>query len=140
VAAERLAGEDLFPVWAPGFLPPGAAPIAVAGLGGFPLVHDLGPVSWVEWLAAFGAPPPGRAEALTVTDSALAQRAAMDGVGVALGRSRLADRELAAGRLVRPVSESMPSPFGYFLVRPQARGADALVGRFGEWLLAEVFA
>ena len=140
VASERLAGEDLFPVCAPALLPPSASPVDVAALSGLPLVHDLGPVSWVEWwLAAFGAPPPRQAEALAVTDSALAQRAAADGIGVALGRSRLAGRDLAAGRLVRPVPQSAPSPFGYFLVRPQGRGADTLVDRFRDWLLAEVF-
>lgn len=140
VSAERLAGEDLFPVCAQALLPPGASPIDLTGLGALPLVHDLGPVSWVEWLAAFGAPPPGRAEALAVSDSALAQRAAVDGIGVALGRSRLAGRELAAGRLVRPVPQSMPSPFGYHLVRPPSRAADTLVHRFRDWLLVEVFA
>ena len=65
--------------------------------------------------------------------------AAAGGVGVALGRSRLAGRELAAGRLVRPVPQSVPSPFGYRLVRPPRRGAVALAAGLPRWLLAEAF-
>jgi LysR family glycine cleavage system transcriptional activator len=66
VSVELLAGEDLFPVCAPALLPPGASSVGIAALGGLPLMHDLGPVSWVEWLAAFGAPPPCWAEALVL--------------------------------------------------------------------------
>ncbi len=66
--------------------------------------------------------------------------AAAGGIGVALGRSRLAGRELAAGRLVRPVPQSVPSPFAYFLVRPLGRSGDALVDAFRDWLLADALA
>jgi LysR family glycine cleavage system transcriptional activator len=139
VTSDRLAGEDLFPICAPSFVPSGVT-LDVAELCAFSLIHDLGPITWIEWLAAFGAVPPPQAEGLAVTDSALAQQAAIDGIGVALGRSRLIARELKAGRVIRPVSQSMPSPFAYFLVRSSARSVDPLLSRFEDWLRREVFA
>jgi len=139
VAVEHLAGEELFPICAPDFLPPNAEPMRVADLSDMALLHDLAPMSWVEWLAAFGAPAPRRAETLAVTDSALAQQAALDGIGIALGRSRLACRALAEGQLIRPLPEALASPFSYFLVGPPSRDADGLINRFRDWLLAEVF-
>jgi LysR family glycine cleavage system transcriptional activator len=139
VTAERLAGEDLFPICAPALVNADLPSLRVRDLCNLPLVHDLGPVSWVEWLARFGAPSPRQSESVVVTDSALAQQAAMNGIGVALGRSQLADRALKAGQLIRPVAQSLPSPFGYFMVRPHGRNDEKLVSSFKDWLVATVF-
>ncbi|HEY1857854.1 LysR substrate-binding domain-containing protein [Acidocella sp.] len=139
VAVEHLAGEELFPICAPKLIPADSPLLGAADLCALPLVHDLGPVTWVEWLAEFGASPPRQGEALAVTDSALAQRAAVEGIGVALGRSRLAYWALKEGRLIRPVRDAIPSPFSYFLVRPKDRRNDPLIHRFRDWLLAEIF-
>jgi len=138
VAADCLASEDLFPICAPDLARSGV-PFGVTELGTLPLIHDLGPITWVEWFAMFDVSLPQGAEELAVTDSALAQRAAIDGMGVALGRSRLAAQELKAGRLIQPVRESVVSPFSYFLVRPLARRTDPLLRDFEEWLRATVF-
>jgi LysR family glycine cleavage system transcriptional activator len=50
------------------------------------------------------------------TDHAI--QAAVQGEGVALGRSALVADDLAAGRLVRPFDLSLPAGFAYYVVYP----------------------
>ena len=61
-----------------------------------------GEFSWSAWLARLGLRQAGAARQLRFSHFGLALSAAIDGLGVALGRSPMVDAELAAGRLVRP--------------------------------------
>jgi LysR family transcriptional regulator, glycine cleavage system transcriptional activator len=96
------------------------------------LIHDLMPAGWTEWVAAMGGDPP-EPGGLVFSDSALAVRAAADGLGIALGRSVLVEPDLASGRLIGLRQFELASPFSYWLVRPQGR-RDDLVDLFFEWL------
>jgi LysR family glycine cleavage system transcriptional activator len=96
------------------------------------------PIGWSEWLAAFAAPEI-QINGPVFSDSSLALRAASEGLGVALGRSKLVGPNLDSGRLVRISAKQLRSPFSYWLVRPFGR-RDALVDLFKEWLVAECFA
>jgi LysR family transcriptional regulator, glycine cleavage system transcriptional activator len=59
-------------------------------------------LAWDYWLAHLGSPNDARPRRLRFTHLAAALSAAVDGVGIALGRAPMVDAELAAGRLVRP--------------------------------------
>jgi len=61
----------------------------------------------------------------------------MAGQGVALARGVLAADELAAGRLVRPFTLSLPTEYAYYLVYPENTAEYPKVAAFREWLLAE---
>lgn len=67
----------------------------------------------------------------------LAMQAAIDGAGVVLGRTVLAEGDVAAGRLVRPFKTALPLDVSYFLVRP-ATSARQEIQCFREWLLSSV--
>jgi LysR family glycine cleavage system transcriptional activator len=137
VSAQYLADEFIFPVGAP-LLAFAQRPISsLAELAERQLVHDLMPVGWVEWFAALGGPEPPSGGPV-FSDSALALRAAADGLGIALGRSHLVAPDLAAGRLVRLVKDELRSPFAYWLVRPPGP-RDALIDLFGQWLVEHIF-
>jgi LysR family glycine cleavage system transcriptional activator len=69
----------------------------------------------------------------------LAYQAAIDGGGVALGRSILVADDLRTGRLAAPLALSMPAPYAYFLIRP-ARRRSPLADAFRDWPLVEIFA
>ena len=58
-------------------------------------------VRWPDWFARNGLPAP-RPQGVRFDRSFLAIAAAGEGLGVALESTRLAERELASGRLVRP--------------------------------------
>ena len=67
----------------------------------------------------------------------MALDAAVDGQGVALGRSALAAWDLIAGRLVRPFELSLPVPYAYWIVCPKATAKLPKIALFRDWLLAE---
>jgi LysR family glycine cleavage system transcriptional activator len=137
VAAERLGGEDLVAVASPTLLAQGLPIATPADLRHHRLIHDKGPVTWIEWLAHAGAPEPDGTGHF-FTESTLAYQAAIDGGGVALGRSLLVADDLRAGRLASPLAASMPAPFAYFLIRP-IRRRSPLADAFRDWLMAELF-
>jgi LysR family transcriptional regulator, glycine cleavage system transcriptional activator len=66
----------------------------------------------------------------------LAMQAAIDGVGVVLGRVVLAERDLAAGRLVRPFKIVLPLDVSYFLVRSNATAPRPEILCFRNWLFS----
>jgi LysR family glycine cleavage system transcriptional activator len=68
-------------------------------------------------------------------------QAAVDGQGIALGRSPLVDRYVRSGQLVLPFGKRFISPTGdsrgYYIVVPPASGARAEVADFARWLQQE---
>ena len=136
VDAELLAHEDVFLVCAPSLL----AQHSIRSLSDvlrMPLVHDLMPMGWPEMASRLGLGklPDG---GLIFSDSSIALRAALEGMGVAVGREHLVAPDISAGRLVRLSTETVRSPFSYWLIRPADR-SDRLVDLFSSWLLETVF-
>ena len=80
------------------------------------------------------ARPPGGA---VFNDSAVVLEAAVNGLGVALARSSLAQHDLETGRLVRLFPEEVEAEYGYFVVWRADSRKLALVQDFRDWLLAE---
>jgi LysR family glycine cleavage system transcriptional activator len=63
--------------------------------------------------------------------------AAVDGQGVALGRTALAAWDLIGGRLVRPFDIAMPVSYAYWIVCPKPSAKLPKIVAFSDWLLAE---
>ena len=64
--------------------------------------------------------------------------AAIDGLGVALGRSIMVDDDLAADRLVKPFNLLLKAEFAYYLVCPPTHVARPKVKAFRDWVFDEV--
>jgi DNA-binding transcriptional LysR family regulator len=68
-------------------------------------------------------------------------QAAVDGQGIALGRSPLVDRFVRSGQLVLPFGKRFISPSadsrGYFIVVPAASSTRPEVADFSRWLQQE---
>lgn len=93
------------------------------------------PENWSAWFAAAGCSDPAPTGPRLGDDGAILQ-AALDGQGVALGRSRLVEGELATGRLITLSDIALPASFSYWFVRPKKEPSDAL--RIVEaWIVAE---
>lgn len=135
--AVRLCAEQLFPVCHPALLE--RAPIAKPDdLKRHTLLHHRDDSGWRTWLQAFGAAIPAQfAHAPSFNEMSLVIEAALAGQGVALARSALVARDLAAGRLVRPLQEALQAPFSYWIVCPKPQAALAKIVRFRDWLLAQ---
>lgn len=140
---ERLFGETLFPVCAPSLLQRGPPLQRIEDLKHHTLLVDdivkvrgRGP-NWQLWLAAAGSKAPLDIRTRRFGQANMVVQAAVEGLGVALGREPLVIDELEAGRLVRPFNTIIPSDFAYYLVCPKGRFDDQRVVAFRDWLVAE---
>lgn len=144
--AQRLLDEELFPVCSPTLLPPGAAGLDAATLAGLPLIHDttidFDPAfpDWSAWLAAHGMARVDGTRGPRFNSTVLALQAAVEGQGVALGRSVAVAGDLAAGRLVRALPGSLGTRCAYWLVTPPGALEQPKVRAVHEWLRAQAAA
>lgn len=140
---ERLLDERVFPVCAPALLRDGPPLNTVADL-----VHhtflldelvDIGgnPPTWAFWAEQTRQmlPQPTRTRRFGQADMVV--QAAVQGLGVALGREPLVVDALADGRLVRPLDGVAVSQFSYWFVCPKAAMKSDRIVRFREWLFQE---
>lgn len=133
----RFLTEEFFPVCSPALLR-GPRPLkAPADLKHHTLLHDDTRTDWAMWLMAAGVKDVDPYRGPAFNDSSMLLQAAIDGQGVALGRSALAADDLAAGRLVRPFPFALPADFAYYIVYPQRAAQRAKLGAFRDWLIAE---
>ncbi len=131
----RLAHEDVFPVCSPHFNG-GRLPRTLAELAKARLLHTpLQP--WDEWFRALGFKATPSRRGMTFSETDLLLRAAIDGLGVALSRRILAQPELDAGRLVRPVRHSVRADRSYFIVYPDGIETPPRLLIFRDWLLEQ---
>ena len=132
--SERLFGEWLAPVATPELVArmAGADPTDLAA---WPLLGDPGD-RWREWFEHVGGTPPKRYVAHFDSTDAL-RYAALEGLGVALGRMVTSRSLIDAGRLVVVGEKFMPIRESYWLVYPPRSQEHRGLQVFREWLLAE---
>lgn len=145
---EKIFAPDCVPVCSPR-LPSAERPLAQPGdLRRHVLIHDETisdterQAGWAQWLEAAGVPVGGAAGADAqrgprFSNAVLAVEAALDGQGVALALRPLVEADVAAGRLIMPFELTVPSPYAYFLVLPEAVAGRPSVAAFRAWLLSE---
>jgi LysR family glycine cleavage system transcriptional activator len=134
--SERLFGEWIGPVAAPELVArmAGADPL---DLSQWPLIGDPNRNNrWNDWFAHYGGEPPRRYVAHVDTVDALKQ-AALEGLGVALGRMVTSKSLIDAGRLVVLGDRYLPVPEAYYLVYPPRSEDHRGMATFRQWLLQE---
>lgn len=132
--ARRLMPERLVPVCSPTVA--ALYPLRSPGdLMQAPLLHHANR-PWSLWFEQFGLTSPEQ-QGMVFDDSLMLYEAAAQGLGVALARPGLIERDLESGRLVRAAPGEITTDHGYFAVwRPENRK----VGRIralAEWLAEE---
>ncbi|GGY32346.1 biotin transporter BioY [Rhodanobacter panaciterrae] len=134
--SERLFGEWIAPV---------AAPELVARMDGvdprdlsrWPLLGEPPPSTrWSDWFARSGGTPPTRYVAQFDSLDAL-RHAALEGLGVALGRMVTSKSLIDAGRLQVLGESYLAVKEAYWLVYPPRSQEHRGLQLFREWLLAE---
>lgn len=142
-----LFSESVFPVCAPSIMA-GPHPLrAPADLRHHTLLHidwRGQPATWPNWrmwLTASGARAidPDRGIKFSLATTAI--QAAIDGQGVALAPDVLVEREIAAGRLVRPFDLTLEAlDFSYYFICPSAKRDAPKIAAFRDWLIEEASA
>lgn len=143
----RADGRVVFPLGEETVTPMCAPPMASLLQGAGDLQHlvliqsDRKQVRWPDWFTANDIPAPASmTSGMRFDRSFLAIAAAVDGLGVALESTRLAERELASGRLVTPLLHNCTNVYyvGHHLVYPAAAQRRRTVQVFAAWLRAEL--
>jgi LysR family glycine cleavage system transcriptional activator len=75
---------------------------------------------------------------LTFDLTLMTVQAAIDGIGVAIGRTSYVEADIAKGRLVVPFKITLPADAGFYLVSPEARTDSPKLSAFRQWLTASV--
>lgn len=145
LVAEKLMEEEVFPVCSPRFLSRHEDIKEPCQLLKHILIHDssmdrqAGFISWDSWFERIGVQKNETIHGLRINNSAAILQSCVDGHGIALARSVMAQADLISGRLVRLFPEiKCPSPLAYFIVYRTECAALPKVLAFRNWLIAEV--
>ncbi len=138
LASVRLMTETFYPVCAPELTTHGPHPLKnPEDLKHHTLIHDDIRTDWRMWLKAAGIDDVDYKNGPRYNFSSMVLQAAVEGQGVALGRSALAHDALAEGKLVRPFEMSIEHDYAYYIVCPKHAFDQPKIKAFREWLLQE---
>ena len=137
--ADWLTADELFPVCSPALLT-GDKPLRCPeDLANQTLLHSSGGYDddWRLWLTAAGLPANiSKQPGLTFDLILMTVQAAIDGFGVAMGRTSYVEADIAKGRLVVPFKITLPADAGFYLVSPEAKADSPKLRAFRQWLVA----
>jgi LysR family glycine cleavage system transcriptional activator len=139
VRAEWLMADELFPVCSPALLTGNKPLRCPEDLKDHVLLHTSNANSddWRLWLTAAGLPTDiSKQPGITMDLVFMTVQAAIDGLGVAMGRTSYVRDDIAKGRLVVPFKIALPANAGFYLVTPQTRTDTPKLAAFRRWLVA----
>jgi LysR family glycine cleavage system transcriptional activator len=133
--AEKMLDDWVFPVASPELVAK-LGPIQTIGdFAKYPLLHSS-TEPWMEWMRRVGGDTTRLERGPVLDDSASVLTAAEQGHGLALARWSLVAGDLAAGRLVRPSTQSVRERHAYYFVAPPQNYDLPKVRHFRDWLRA----
>src|ERR1700692_379436 len=139
VRSDWLMADEMFPVCSPALLT-GDRPLRCPeDLAHHTLLHSSGGYDddWRLWLTAAGLPSNiSKQPGLSFDLILLTVQAAIDGSGVAMGRTSYVEADIAKGRLVVPFKIALPVDAGFYLVSPEGKADPAKLAAFRQWVKA----
>jgi len=139
-----LLRDEFFPVCSPALMRGKKRLKTPADLQDHLLIHDVSMQStgvfptWQSWLQKAGCKNiVDHNRGIQINDSAAAYRTAIEGNGVALGRTTLVEYDLREEMLVKPFAIVQRCELAYFLVHRKASANSPAVVAFKEWLIEE---
>lgn len=94
-------------------------------------------MNWRVWFSDQGIDEPLHHRNLQINNYPLLIDAARGGQGVALGWRYLVDHHLQSGELIRPVSQSLVTEFGYYLIVNERYSYEPAVIKFRDWIIQQ---
>lgn len=138
---EPIFDEAVTPMCAPELIERGLK--APSDLKNFTLLHDDSmrhidrAPDWQEWLRRAGVTGVDASRGMRFSHADHSIDAAVEGAGVALGRSSLAGRELQSGRLVAPFDVHLTTSAAFWFVCSPADLEKPKVVAFRSWLMGQ---
>jgi LysR family glycine cleavage system transcriptional activator len=133
----RFMTETIFPVCSPDIVTAKKPLCTPEDLQHHALLHDELMVDWRAWVEAAGYPSVDVDRGPGFNHSHFVVAAAVQGDGVALGRSALVTDAIEKGQLVKPFEFVLPCRFAYYAVCSHGSAEDPVVVAFRNWLLEE---
>lgn len=134
--ADWLMADRMFPVCSPELLK--RKPLRKPeDLANHVLLHSSSgnDDDWRLWLTAAGLPANlSRQPGVTFDLMFMTVQAAIDGLGVAMGRTSYVQDDIKKGRLIVPFEIELPVDAGFYLVSPEARADTPKLSTFRKWL------
>lgn len=138
---ESLFEETIFPVCSPELLKALDRPARLADLNRWPLLYPLTwPSDWRDWFAAQGTMFPDLDGTCGFRLCGMLVRAAVDGMGVAIVRSTMVERELEHGTLVALMDQRTAPCSSCLFVSSAAARSRPEVRAFRDWILEQAAA
>jgi LysR family glycine cleavage system transcriptional activator len=139
VRAQWLMADEMFPVCSPALSNSNRPLRCPKDLSDHVLLHTSNAYSddWRLWLTAAGLPTDiSKLPGITFDLIFVTVQAAIDGIGVAMGRTSYVQDDIAKGRLVVPFKITLPTDAGFYLVSPEAQADSPKLSAFRQWLVA----
>ena len=136
---EPLLRRVAVPVCSPDYLRQHGPITTIADYSGHLLLRgSLHDDEWRLWLAANGSSQLPLPNVTTLSSSDLVHAAAIEGVGIALGRLGFIDKDITSGRLIQLCGEPADVGVPFFLHYRKDRKTDPNIRRFTAWLREDV--
>jgi len=139
--ADLLLKRVLVPVCSPGHLKSAPPLNEPADLEHHTLLEtSSGLDDWDRWSVSTGAGSLALARRITFTSTDLAFSAALDGLGIVLGRHGFIETELRKGNLVKPFESTFDAGDGFYLIYQDRDRLPARVRDFRKWIVGQLAA
>lgn len=137
--ADWLMADELFPVCSPKLVGGNKPLRCPEDLRDHVLLHTSNANSddWRLWLTAAGLPTDiSKQPGITFDMIFMTVQAAIDGIGLAMGRTSYVRDDIVKGRLVVPFKIALPTDAGFYLVSPEGRRESPKLTAFRDWVIA----
>lgn len=139
LGSDLLIRRELMPVCSPDYLEQAGRLSVPQDLARHTLIETpMGVEDWAIWYRATGAPPVAMTQRISFTSTDMAYSAALDGLGVVLGRRGFIEGDLRKGRLVAPIPFAHDMGDGFRLFYRERRAQPARIALFRDWILAQL--
>ncbi len=133
---DLLMNETIIPVCSNDYIKASAPLIEAADILGHALIFcDTEADEWQLWCDAVGVVYDEHPQRVVVDNRALAIKAAVDGLGIAMGRTPIHDDYITGGRLITPLPFELATGYAYYLVYTERKGQMRSAQNFRKWLL-----
>ncbi len=135
LVSSRLVDAGFVPVCTPQYLGQHPPLACVQDLTRHTLLHSALRIGdWERWLGEMAVPILSGARVISLRGDGLAHAAALEGVGIALGRICFVAPDLLSGRLVLPLPILPQPPDAYYLVWHRSAAGHIGLLRFRAWI------
>lgn len=131
-ASDPIFEDALTPVCSPALARDLRTPADLAGQN---LLHSMmRSDAWELWLTSAGLPDLSARRTTRLANAAVTYRAAIDGLGVALGQMPYVREDLETGRLVTPFDRVLRTGNGYHLAYARRKSSYPNISVFRKWM------